>query len=93
MGSNTVTAINIFWRQNLNFAIKIIKKVDFEKSWPFSLIVPKLCYKYLNFQILVIKVYFKKISAHNLSGGSDIQNFSHTQNILNGTMKIGLKQN
>ncbi len=55
--------------------------------------MPKLGYKYLNFQILVIKVYFKKISAHNLSGGSDIQNFSHTQNILNGTMKIGLKQN
>ena len=60
MGSNIVTAINIFWRQNLNFAIKIIKKVDFEKSWPFSLIVPKLGYKYLNFQILVIKVYFFK---------------------------------
>ncbi|MDU5925249.1 MAG: hypothetical protein E6Z07_08555, partial [Finegoldia magna] len=32
-------------------------------------------------QILVIKVYFlkiKKISAHNLSGGADTQNFSHT---------------
>ena len=58
--------------------------------------MPKLGYKYLNFQILVIKVYFfkiKKISAHNLSGGADTQNFSHTQNILNGTMKIGLKQN
>ncbi|MDU5200286.1 hypothetical protein, partial [Finegoldia magna] len=48
----------------------------------FSLIVPKLGYKYLNFQILVIKVYFlkiKKISAHNLSGGADTQNFSYTQ--------------
>ncbi|OXZ33514.1 hypothetical protein [Finegoldia magna] len=41
--------------------------------------MPKLGYKYLNFQILVIKVYFKKISAHNLSGGADTQNFSHTQ--------------
>ncbi|OXZ41636.1 hypothetical protein B9N58_00610 [Finegoldia magna] len=43
--------------------------------------MPKLDYKYLNFQILVIKVYFlktKKISAHNLSGGADTQNFSHT---------------
>ncbi|EFH93537.1 hypothetical protein HMPREF0391_11195 [Finegoldia magna ATCC 53516] len=43
--------------------------------------MPKLGYKYLNFQILVIKVYFlkiKKISAHNLSGGADTQNFSHT---------------
>ncbi|OXZ29262.1 hypothetical protein B9N49_00215 [Finegoldia magna] len=44
--------------------------------------MPKLGYKYLNFQILVIKVYFlkiKKISAHNLSGGADTQNFSYTQ--------------
>ncbi|MBS5942121.1 MAG: hypothetical protein KIB07_02205, partial [Finegoldia magna] len=33
-------------------------------------------------QILVKKVYFlkkQKISAHNLSGGADTQNFSHTQ--------------
>ena len=47
--------------------------------------MPKLGYKYLNFQILVIKVYFlkiKKISAHNLSGGADTQNFSHTLKIL-----------
>ncbi|MDU4672151.1 MAG: hypothetical protein E6Y30_08885, partial [Finegoldia magna] len=32
-------------------------------------------------KISVIKVYFlkiKKISAHNLSGGADTQNFSHT---------------
>ncbi|MDU4672180.1 MAG: hypothetical protein E6Y30_09045, partial [Finegoldia magna] len=33
-------------------------------------------------KISVIKVYFlkiKKISAHNLSGGADTQNFSHTR--------------
>ena len=47
--------------------------------------MPKLGYKYLNFQISVIKVFFlkiKKISAHNLSGGADTQNFSHTRVIL-----------
>ncbi|EFH93337.1 hypothetical protein HMPREF0391_10995 [Finegoldia magna ATCC 53516] len=52
--------------------------------------MPKLGYKYLNFQILVIKVYFlkiKKISAHNLSGGADTQNFSHTPK-LNGMSPV-----
>ena len=44
--------------------------------------MPKLGYKYLNFQILVIKIYLKKISAHNLSGGADTQNFSHTRKHL-----------
>ena len=52
--------------------------------------MPKLGYKYLNFQILVIKVYFKKISAHNLSGGADTQNFSHTLAISCDSFPINL---